>query len=98
MPTTLYEAVVDWLEYSVNKLNKKGIILKVKDKSGKEYFTSVDREDYEGLKHALAQNFSRMKSLVEEKDVLETYEVHLVVKKDPNGLYITPIPIKIVNR
>jgi len=35
MPTTLYEAVIDWLEYSINKLNKKGLILKVKDKSGR---------------------------------------------------------------
>jgi len=39
-----------------------------------------------------------MKSLVEEKEVLEAYEISLVVEKEPNGLYIMSIPIKISNR
>ncbi len=45
MPTTLYETVVDWLEHELKNLDKKGIILKVKDKKNeKEYFTSIDRK------------------------------------------------------
>jgi hypothetical protein len=99
MPTTLYEAVIDWLEYELKNLDKKELILKVKDKkNGKEYFTSVDRKYHEGATYVIMQNFPRFKKVLDEKEVLEVYEVRLAIKKDPNGLYITPILTKISNR
>jgi|GEM_PF-2823278 hypothetical protein len=99
MPTTLYEAVIDWLEHELKNLDKKELILKVKDKkNGKEYFTSVDKEYHEGATYVIMQNFPRFKKVLDEKEVLEVYEVRLAIKKDPNGLYIKPIPIKISNR
>jgi hypothetical protein len=84
MPTTLYEAVIDWLEYELKNLDKKELILKLKvkdKKNGKEYFTSIDREYHEGATYVIMQNFPRFKKVLDEKEVLEVYEVRLAIKK-----------------
>ena len=97
MPSTLYETVIDWLQYHLNQLDKNGIILRVRDEKGKEYFTSLDREEYEAEEHTILQHFSRVKELFKRYKILEVYEVHLVIQKDQNSFHIKPIPLKILD-